>query len=90
MKSFSMRPSGVCSRLIDFSIEDGKLYNVHFTGGCPGNLLAISKLLEGTDAQKAVEILKGNLCGSKQTSCADQLSRGIEQALEQMKEETVA
>ena len=89
MTYFSMRPSGVCSRLIDFSIEDGKLYNVHFTGGCPGNLLAISKLLEGTDAERAVEILKGNLCGSKQTSCADQLSKGIEQALKEIKEGTV-
>ncbi|OON86696.1 TIGR03905 family protein [Oribacterium sp. C9] len=81
MQNYSMRTSGVCARQVDFSIEDGKLHDVHFYGGCAGNTLAISKLLEGYDAKKAVEILKGNLCGSKGTSCADQLARGVEQAL---------
>lgn len=81
MKNFHVKPKGVCAKEISFDIEDGKLYNVHFTGGCSGNTAAIGKLLEGTSAVRAVEILKGNICGSKKTSCADQLALGVEQAL---------
>lgn len=81
MEKYSYIPSGVCARKIDFEIEDGKLHNVKFTGGCAGNTLAISKLLEGADAAHTVEILRGNLCGAKGTSCADQLAIGIQQAL---------
>lgn len=82
MKNFSVKTSDTCARQIDFSLEDGKLHNIHFVGGCPGNLSAISKLLEGADAKHAVEVLKGNKCGNKATSCADQLARGVEEALE--------
>ena len=74
-------PSGVCARKINFEIKDGKLYNVSFVGGCNGNLKAISKLVEGMEVEKVLSILKGNTCGSKNTSCADQLCRGIEEAL---------
>jgi len=81
MEKFEYIPKGVCARKIEFELEDGKLHNVHFTGGCAGNTLAISKLLEGADAGHTVEILKGNLCGFKNTSCADQLALGIQQAL---------
>lgn len=82
MAKYSYTPSGVCARKIDFEIEDGKLSNVKFYGGCDGNTKAISKLLEGADASRTVEILKGNLCGMKGTSCADQLARGIEKVLQ--------
>lgn len=51
MENYKVKTQGICSREIDFSIEDGKLYNVHFIGGCPGNTTAIGKLLEGTSAQ---------------------------------------
>lgn len=81
MQNFTVKPQGVCAKQIDFSIQDGKLYNVHFTVGCPGNTAAIGKLLEGTSAERAVSILKGNICGNKKTSCADQLALGIEKAL---------
>ena len=81
MEHISYTPSGVCARQIDFDLEDGKLHNVKFTGGCDGNTKAIAKLLEGADAANTVSILKGNLCGVKGTSCADQLARGIESAL---------
>lgn len=81
MENYRIKTQGVCSKEIDFSLEDGKLYNVHFVGGCPGNTAAIGKLLEGTSAQRAVDILKGNTCGARPTSCADQLARGVEQAL---------
>ena len=83
MEKFSFVPKGVCARQIDFEIEDGKLHNVTFTGGCDGNTKAISKLLESADAANTVDILKGNLCGMKGTSCADQLAKGIEQAMAQ-------
>ena len=81
MQNYSYQPKGVCSKQINFDIEDNKLYNVKFTGGCPGNTAAISKLLEGMDAERAVAILKGNDCAGKGTSCADQLAIAVEQAL---------
>lgn len=71
----------VCSKEIHFDIEDGKLHNVHFLGGCPGNLLAIGKLIEGKDAQEVANTLRGNDCVGKGTSCADQLARAIDAAL---------
>ena len=80
-KAYSYQTYGTCAKKIDFCIDEGKLRCVRFFGGCPGNTLAISKLLEGVDAQKAVDILKGNDCGGKGTSCADQLSRAITVAL---------
>ena len=72
---------GTCSRQILFDIEDGKLKNVQYIGGCNGNLKAISKLVEGMEATKLISILKGNTCGPRDTSCADQLARAVEQAL---------
>ena len=58
-----------------------KIYNLQFTGGCNGNLKAISRLLQGKDAKESADILAGNLCGNKGTSCADQLSKAIYKAL---------
>ena len=81
MNEYTYRPQGVCSRQITFGIEDGRLHNVVFKGGCPGNLSAISKLLEGADARHTVELLRGNDCGGKGTSCADQLAIAVEEAL---------
>ncbi|MGI5888632.1 MAG: TIGR03905 family TSCPD domain-containing protein [Oscillospiraceae bacterium] len=82
MKHYTHINSGTCSSKVDFDIdENGKLHNVKFTNGCAGNLLAISKLVEGKDAREVMEILKGNKCGDRPTSCADQFSLGIEAAL---------
>lgn len=72
---------GVCSRCVAFDLEDGKVSNVKFEGGCNGNLKAISKLVEGQDAQNVINILKGNECGNRGTSCADQFAKGLEEAL---------
>ena len=66
---------------IDFDIEDGKLHNVQFIGGCNGNLKAIGKLVEGKDAKEVADILRGNDCNMKGTSCADQLARAIDEKL---------
>lgn len=87
MKHYHVKTKGTCSKEIYFDIENGKLYNVKFIGGCPGNTAAIGKLLEGTSAQRAVDILKGNTCGPRPTSCADQLARGVEQALKSDKQD---
>ena len=86
MQDYTIQTNHVCAKQISFSLENGKLHNIKFHGGCPGNTLAISKLLEGADAVKTVQILKGKDCGGKGTSCADQLARGIEEALSQMSE----
>ena len=82
MKNYSYIPRGVCSRKIDFALDaQGRLHNVKFTGGCPGNLLAIGKLVEGADAKGTASLLRGNDCGGRGTSCADQLAIAIETAL---------
>lgn len=80
--TFTYRNNGTCSTQVQFDIEFGKLYNVKFTGGCNGNLQGISALLEGMDAIEAAHKLKGLKCGFKSTSCPDQLSQAIEEALE--------
>lgn len=74
-------PSGVCSRKIDFEIEDGTVKNIEFTGGCDGNLKAISILAEGMKVDDVIEKLAGNTCGHKDTSCADQFTMALREAL---------
>jgi uncharacterized protein (TIGR03905 family) len=82
MKSYRFTPKGVCSRLITFDLdEEGKIHSLKFQGGCPGNLAAIGRLLEGRDAREAADILRGNDCAGKGTSCADQLSKALDEAL---------
>lgn len=72
---------GVCAKKITFEINDGKLHDVKFSGGCPGNLPAIAKLIEGKDATEIANILRGNQCAARGTSCADQLAKAIDEAL---------
>ena len=82
MKSYSFTPQGVCAKRITFAIgDDGKLHDVHFVGGCPGNLSAIGKLLEGADPQSTADLLQGNDCRGRGTSCADQLAIALHGAL---------
>ena len=82
MRHCVYNPAGVCSRQIDYDLdEDGRIHDLKFIGGCNGNLKAIGRLLEGRDARQAADILRGNLCGMRGTSCADQLAIAIEQAL---------
>jgi len=81
MTHYTYQTQLVCSKEINFDIDDGKLHNVKFLGGCPGNLLAIGKLVEGKDALQVADILKGNDCVGKGTSCADQLAKAITEAL---------
>lgn len=74
---YSVVPKGVCSRKIDFEIIDSHIHNVKFTGGCPGNLKAISILVEGMSVDKLYEQLSGITCGNKSTSCSDQLAQAV-------------
>jgi uncharacterized protein (TIGR03905 family) len=71
---------GVCSSQIDFDIENGFLKNVHFTDGCPGNLEAIGKLVEGMPVKEVSKRLRGIVCQNG-TSCADQLVIALEEVL---------
>ena len=73
---YECTPRGVCASHLSFDIEDGKLQNVVFTGGCNGNLKAIGLLVEGRDAAEVAGTLRGNRCGHKPTSCADQPRAG--------------
>ncbi len=75
-------PRGVCARKISFDLENGVISNVEFQGGCNGNLKAIARLVEGKNAEEIVELLSGNTCGMKGTSCADQLAKALKAASE--------
>lgn len=78
MKHVDYTTKGTCASRITFDItDDNKITNLQFRGGCNGNLKAISKLLEGYDADRAAAILSGNTCGPRSTSCADQLAQAI-------------
>ena len=74
------RTKGTCSAEITFEIEDNKLHNVKFMGGCDGNLKAIASLTEGMDVDAIIGKLQGIKCGSKLTSCGDQLANALIEA----------
>lgn len=79
---YSATPVGVCSRRMDFEIdENGIVTKVLIVGGCPGNSLGLAKLAEGRKAEDVVALLSGIRCGSKTTSCPDQLARAIAQQI---------
>lgn len=79
--NFEYKTKGVCASKVEFSLEDGIIHGVKFQGGCNGNLKAIGKLIEGMEASKVIELLEGNTCGFRNTSCADQLARALKDAL---------
>lgn len=80
--TFRFKTRGVCASYINFKINDGIITDVSFQGGCNGNLKAISKLVEGMDAEKVISLLRGNLCGFRTTSCADQFAIALRSALD--------
>lgn len=77
---YSYTPHGVCARRIDVDLDGDNIKHVEFTGGCNGNLKAISKLVAGQKVDDVVGILEGNTCGPRPTSCADQLTRALREA----------
>ncbi len=82
MFSYDFRPRGVCSQMIHIGLSDdgNTIEQVSFEGGCNGNLKAVSKLVAGHSVDEIVDILAGNTCGPRRTSCADQLTIGLREA----------
>ena len=79
---YTYMTKGTCSRSIDVELDGSTIKSVSFLGGCHGNLQGISKLVEGMSVEEAVKRLRGIRCGSKVTSCPDQLAVALEAALE--------
>ena len=75
-------PQGVCSMMIEIELEGEIIKEVIFTGGCNGNLNGISKLIKGMNAREVIDKLEGTRCGMNETSCPDQLSKALRQALD--------
>lgn len=83
MKKFSYTTSGTCSKLINFSLDENNIiHDVEFIGGCNGNLQGISKLIEGQSAQNVIDKCQGIHCGMRPTSCPDQLSSALSEAIQ--------
>ena len=80
---YEYKTKGTCSQRIFFEIEEGKLKNVQFLGGCNGNLKGICSLVEGMDVQEVIRRVEGIHCGMKPTSCPDQLATALKEALAQ-------
>ena len=81
---YQYKTKGTCSQMIYFDVEDGKVKNVQFMGGCNGNLKAISILLQGATVTEIEEKLLGNTCGRRPTSCADQLAKAVRSKYEEL------
>ena len=76
---YNYSPKGVCSRKMIFDIENDIIKRVEIIGGCAGNTMGVSKLLEGMKVEEAIKRLKGIKCGFKDTSCPDQIAKALEE-----------
>lgn len=76
---YTYQPKGVCSMQIDIEVEDGIVKNVKFHGGCNGNGKGIASLVRGRSVDEVIAALEGTTCGSKQTSCPDQLAVALKE-----------
>lgn len=72
-------PRGVCSREMEIELDGNVIKSVKIVGGCAGNTVGVSRLVEGMDIDEAIKRLKGIPCGNKGTSCPDQLATALEQ-----------
>ena len=77
---YSYKTKGTCSQVINFDINNNVITDIEFIGGCNGNLKAISKLCDGMTVEEIEGKLLGNLCGFRDTSCADQLAKAVREA----------
>jgi uncharacterized protein (TIGR03905 family) len=77
---YSYKTRGVCAREIDFNLNGDVVSDISFLGGCNGNLKAISKLCDGMTVEQIEKKLKGNTCGPRSTSCADQFALAVREA----------
>lgn len=78
---------GTCNNKIDILINKNIVESVKFIGGCPGSLIGISELVQGMDINEVIERLEGIKCGSKDTSCPDQLTKALQKYLEEEQKE---
>ncbi len=78
---YNYSPKGVCSRKMIFDIENDIIKRVEIIGGCAGNTMGVSKLLEGMKVEEAIKRLKGIKCGLRETSCPDQLAIALEEII---------
>ena len=77
-------PEGGCSMQMIFEIENNIIKKLKIIGGCPGNTVGVSKLVEGRNIDEVIEMLKGIPCGIKGTSCPDQVARALEEYKKEM------
>ena len=82
---YTYKTKMVCSQEISFDINGDVITNISFVGGCNGNLKAISKVLDGWTVEQIDAKLKGNTCGVRPTSCADQLCLAVRKAYDEQK-----
>lgn len=76
---YTFKTKGTCSREIQFSVEDSKVKNIKFIGGCPGNTQGVSILANGRDVDEVIMLLEGIPCGNRGTSCPDQLAKALKE-----------
>lgn len=81
---YRYEPEGVCSREMIIEVENGIVKKVRIIGGCPGNTLAVSTMVEGNKIEDVIKKLKGIPCGNRGTSCPDQLAKALEKIVEKM------
>lgn len=72
------KTQGVCSRAIEYEVENGIVTDCRFAGGCMGNTQGVAALVKGMRVEDAIARLKGIQCGARGTSCPDQLARALE------------
>ena len=77
---YEYKTKGTCSQRIFFDVENGKVKNVQFVGGCNGNLKGIAALVEGMSVEEVISRVEGIRCGMKSTSCPDQLAQALKEA----------
>lgn len=79
---YSYKTSGTCSREIIIDTEGNTVKSIKFIGGCSGNTQGIEKLVKGMKIEDVINKLKGIDCGSRGTSCPDQLAKALEKTKE--------
>lgn len=86
---YSYKASGTCTRQIDFDINENIISNVTFYGGCPGNLAAISRVVEGKTVDEIEKLFKDIKCGNKPTSCTAQLAQAVRKAYNELNSKAI-
>ena len=85
MNNYRYIPKHVCSREIRFGLEDGKIHELRFIGGCDGNHKGLASLMKGMEIEEVADRLEGITCGFRPTSCPDQLSKVLRQMMDEGK-----